>query len=79
MLSPMGDGRLIIETAHSLLPHCSPFLFVDRGEISADENGARGRHCFSGDEAFFRGHFPGDPIVPGVILLELAAQPLICC
>ncbi len=56
------------------LPHRAPFIFVD--EVIEREPGesAAGRKTFSADEPFFRGHFPGDPIVPGVILTEALAQ-----
>jgi len=56
------------------LPHRAPFVFVD--EVTGLEPGERaaGRKTFSADEPFFRGHFPGDPIVPGVILTEALAQ-----
>jgi len=70
----MHDARFVVKTTQGLLAHRSPFLFVDEGEISNDERRAWGRHRFSADEPFFVGHFPGDPIVHGVILLEMAAQ-----
>jgi 3-hydroxyacyl-[acyl-carrier-protein] dehydratase len=70
----MDESRLIIESTRGLLAHRDPFLFVDWSEIGADESSAWGRRRFSADEPFFRGHFPGNPIVPGVIILELAAQ-----
>jgi len=56
------------------LPHREPFLFVD--EILELEPGeaAVGRKTFRSGEPFFRGHFPGDPLVPGVILTEALAQ-----
>ncbi len=56
------------------LPHRDPFLFVD--EVTDLEPGlsAKGLKSFTGSEAFFSGHFPGDPIVPGVILTEALAQ-----
>ena len=56
------------------LPHRAPFIFIDEvlelrpGELAVC------RKTFPPDEAFFRGHFPGDPIVPGVILTEALAQ-----
>ena len=57
-----------------LLPHREPFLFVDR-LLSSDGTSAVGEYTFSADRNdFFRGHFPGNPIVPGVILLESMAQ-----
>ncbi len=56
------------------LPHRPPFRFVD--EILEIEPGisGRGTKTFEATEAFFAGHFPGDPIVPGVILAEALAQ-----
>ena len=57
----------------ALLPHRKPFLFVDNIIFSNDE-GSESTYTFKEDEAFFAGHFPGNPIVPGVILIETMAQ-----
>jgi 3-hydroxyacyl-[acyl-carrier-protein] dehydratase len=56
------------------LPHREPFIFVDAIIAHTPGKEARARKTFSGDEPMFRGHFPGDPIVPGVILTEALAQ-----
>ena len=57
----------------SLLPHRKPFLFVDSIE-SYDEAGCVCTRMFTDEDFFFTGHVPGDPVVPGVILLETMAQ-----
>jgi len=56
-----------------LLPHREPFLFVDE-IVQADDKKIVARHVFSEKEFFFPGHFPGYPVVPGVILVETMAQ-----
>ncbi len=57
-----------------VLPHRSPFLFVDR--ITELEPGVRGVGYWKlhGDEWFFSGHFPGRPTLPGVLMCEAIAQ-----
>ncbi len=56
-----------------LLPHRDPFLFVDK-LTKADDEGVIGERTFREEDFFFPGHFPGHPIVPGVILVESMAQ-----
>lgn len=57
----------------NLIPQREPFLFVD--EVTArDEKKIETRRTFRAEEDFFKGHFPGNPIVPGVILQEAMFQ-----
>ena len=56
------------------LPHGPEFRFLDKVlSLTPGKEGA-GEYRVRGDEAFLRGHFPGDPIMPGVLLIEAAAQ-----
>ena len=57
-----------------LIPHREPFLFLDELINIKKLQTATGIKTFSAHEEFFKGHFPGHPIVPGVILIEMMAQ-----
>ena len=56
-----------------ILPHREPFLYLDQ-LVTYSREGSVGRVTFGAERDFFRGHFPGHPIVPGVILLEAMCQ-----
>lgn len=61
----------------SYLPHRASMLLIDEAEVVRDENGEASAHAkktFSGSEWFLDGHFPGNPVVPGVIQCEILAQ-----
>lgn len=58
-----------------ILPHRYPFLLVDRiVQINLEENEIVGLKNVTANEPFFQGHFPGAPIMPGVLILEALAQ-----
>ena len=67
------DGKLEAGDIQKILPHRDPFLFVDK-VIEIEEKRAVGVKKITGNEEFFKGHFPGNPILPGVIMIEALAQ-----
>jgi len=67
-------GKVLdINMIQKILPHRYPFLFVDK-IIEIKENKVIGIKNVTIDEPFFQGHFPGHPIMPGVLIIEAMAQ-----
>ena len=73
--SAKEPDKYTISQIHNLLPHRSPFLLVDK-IFHIDENSVGGIKNVTMDEPFFMGHFPKEPVMPGVLILESMAQ---CC
>lgn len=66
--------ELGIKEIMEILPHRQPFLLVDRAEIIVPGQKAVGYKAVTYNEPFFAGHFPAEPVMPGVLILEALAQ-----
>ncbi len=74
-MAVVTDRRCIaMDDALKSLPHGPEFRFIDRLEKLDPGKSGSGEYTVRGDEPFLRGHFPGQPIFPGVLLVEAAAQ-----
>ena len=71
----MSENKIYnIEDIMNFLPHRYPFLLVDRLEVEVPGEKGIGIKNVTMNEEFFQGHFPGNPIMPGVLQIEAMAQ-----
>ena len=63
-----------IKEIMEIIPHRQPFLLIDRIEELEPGRRAMGKKCVTYNEPFFNGHFPKEPVMPGVLILEALAQ-----
>ena len=66
--------EIAIEEILRRIPHRAPFLLIDRAEDYRPHRSIVGIKCVTMNEPFFVGHFPGQPVMPGVLIIEAMAQ-----
>ena len=69
-----ASEEIRIEEILRRIPHRAPFLLVDRAEDYKPHRSIVGIKCVTMNEPFFVGHFPGQPVMPGVLIIEAMAQ-----
>ena len=70
----MEKNKICLSEIKELIPHREPFLYIEELNNIQKLKKATGIKTFRDEDSFFDGHFPGHPVVPGVILIEMMAQ-----
>ncbi len=78
MTTPIDPAYMDIHGIMAHLPHRYPFLMVDRVQAIEPDKWIKAYKSVSINEPFFQGHFPGLPVMPGVMIIEAMAQAGAC-
>ena len=70
----MAKREFGVDGIKNLIPHREPFLMIERVVIDEETHSVVGYKHLTGNEDYFKGHFPGNPIMPGVLIIEALAQ-----
>ncbi|MBR4718942.1 MAG: 3-hydroxyacyl-ACP dehydratase FabZ [Lachnospiraceae bacterium] len=73
-MSETKKDLLTAKEIMDIIPHRQPFMLIDAIEEMEEGKSVRARKCVSYNEPFFGGHFPGEPVMPGVLIVEAMAQ-----